>query len=283
MKKVFFASLAILAAISFSSCKQDYIAKAKKIIAAAEHQAEAILRDTTLTPEQVEEKFDSMKNKFSLDSRILANKVFRKHPSDSVTVYFLQFCNEEGIMNKKELSPILEGLNPELLEGNRDLQRLKRDCNRFRETEIGKPFVDFYGFSSENKTKIPLSSFGAGKGKYVLVAMGASWCIPCAEEIPYLKEAYDKFTDKGLVIVSVFTRDEFPNAMEDVRNLGITWNVMVCDHTDPEFATKDMDMYPIYFYGEEAVPFIFLIGPDGTILERNLRGSSICSIIEKYL
>lgn len=39
--------------------------------------------------------------------------------------------------------------------------------------------------------------------KYVLVCFWASWCKPCQEEIPQLKELYKKYNSKGLEIVSI--------------------------------------------------------------------------------
>ena len=42
------------------------------------------------------------------------------------------------------------------------------------------------------------------RGKYVLVKFTATWCGPCQEEIPGMLEAYEKYHDKGLEIVSVY-------------------------------------------------------------------------------
>ena len=42
------------------------------------------------------------------------------------------------------------------------------------------------------------------RGKYVLVKFTATWCGPCQGEIPGMLEAYEKYHDKGLEIVSVY-------------------------------------------------------------------------------
>jgi len=49
-------------------------------------------------------------------------------------------------------------------------------------------------------TLIKLSDF---EGKYVLIDFWASWCVPCINGFPHLKELHTKYKDKGLVVVSI--------------------------------------------------------------------------------
>ena len=49
-------------------------------------------------------------------------------------------------------------------------------------------------------TLVKLSDF---EGKYVLIDFWASWCVPCINGFPHLKELYAKYKDKGLVVISI--------------------------------------------------------------------------------
>ena len=41
------------------------------------------------------------------------------------------------------------------------------------------------------------------KGKPVLIIFWATWCMPCRREVPQLKELYNKYSPKGLQVISV--------------------------------------------------------------------------------
>ena len=52
------------------------------------------------------------------------------------------------------------------------------------------------------------------RGKVVLVDFFASWCEPCKESFPAMEALYEKYHDKGLVIVAV-NLDKNPSDMQD--------------------------------------------------------------------
>jgi len=49
---------------------------------------------------------------------------------------------------------------------------------------------------------IKISDFA---GKYILVDFWASWCVPCINGFPHLKELYSKYKDKGLAVIAIST------------------------------------------------------------------------------
>ncbi len=46
-------------------------------------------------------------------------------------------------------------------------------------------------------------SLASNKDKIVVVEFWATWCPPCRQSIPHLKELYETYKDKGVVVVSL--------------------------------------------------------------------------------
>lgn len=136
-------------------------------------------------------------------------------------------------------------------------------------TSEGKMFADF---SAEYEGATAKLSDYVGKGNYVLVDFWASWCGPCKMEIPNLINVYNKYKEKGLVVLGVATWDEPKNTLKAIEELGIPYPQML----NAQRAGSDA-------YGIQGIPQIILFGPDGTILKRDLRGEAIDKTIGEYL
>ena len=65
--------------------------------------------------------------------------------------------------------------------------------------EVGKPAPDFR-LSDLAGEEVNLSDF---EGKPVLLNFWAGWCRPCKEEMPYLQQVYEEWSDRGLVVLTV--------------------------------------------------------------------------------
>jgi thiol-disulfide isomerase/thioredoxin len=111
-----------------------------------------------------------------------------------------------------------------------------------------------------------------GKGKYVLVDFWASWCGPCKEEIPNIKKVYNKYNGEDFDVLSVAVWDKATASISAANALGITWKQII-----------DAQRIPTDIYGIQGIPHIMLIGPDGTILKRDLRGADIEAEVAKYV
>lgn len=113
---------------------------------------------------------------------------------------------------------------------------------------------------------VKLSSF-VGTGKYVLLDFWASWCGPCMGEVPFLKAAYDKYHSKGFEIFGVSLDRQKEAWLKTIDEKQMNW---VHVYFDPKG-----DRAPVDNYNVKTIPSNFLIGPDGSIVAKDLRGEAL--------
>ncbi len=112
------------------------------------------------------------------------------------------------------------------------------------------------------------------RGKYVLLDFWATWCAPCLAEMPNLQAVHDEFSnDPQFALVSVSLDDRPRDAAFSVKALKLSWI--------QGFAGPDSPVASAY--GASAIPATFLIGPDGRILGRDLRGEKIKKALAESL
>ena len=114
------------------------------------------------------------------------------------------------------------------------------------------------------------------RGKYLLLDFWAVWCGPCLDETPHLKAAYDAFgkhPNFAMLGLNLDANTDEPWKYTRTNNLEWTQGFL------GDWSKTDL---PANF-GVSGIPAIFLIGPDGQILERNLRGPYIKAAIERAL
>ena len=104
------------------------------------------------------------------------------------------------------------------------------------------------------------------RGNYVLVDFWASWCRPCIQEMPHVKEVYNEYHKKGLHIIGVSTDQKEEEWKQAVTQLGLPWT-HVNDRTG-----EISDLYQI-----TSIPAPFLLNPEGKIIAKGieLRGANL--------
>lgn len=67
------------------------------------------------------------------------------------------------------------------------------------ENAVGRPAKYFEAIDIKGR-KLSLSQF---EGKYVLLDFWASWCVPCRQSFPVLKQWYSNYHSKGLEVICI--------------------------------------------------------------------------------
>lgn len=137
-------------------------------------------------------------------------------------------------------------------------------------TSVGKHYIDLELLESEEQTPTLLSKYI--DGKVALIDFWASWCGPCRNEMPNLANIHKKYSDKGLVVVGLNVLDKPAAQQKTIETMNMTW-IQLLDTTTQ--ATN--------VYGINSIPQIMLIGADGTILARDLRGEDVEAAVVEAL
>jgi len=130
------------------------------------------------------------------------------------------------------------------------------DPSRLPSALIGRPapptdLPPLAGLARDGKP-VPGLSNAAFPGEVTLVNVWASWCIPCADEVPFLEKLA---TDKRIRLVGINYKDPTDNARRFLNRYGNPFAAVGVDASGR--ASIDWGVY--------GVPETYLIGRDGTI------------------
>ena len=113
------------------------------------------------------------------------------------------------------------------------------------------------------------------RGKLVLVNFWASWCPPCRDEAPVLERAWQRYQDRGVVLVGVDIWDADQDARAFLRQFGVTYPNGL-----------DQNGSAAVDYGLTGIPETFFIRSDGTVARHwigPLTDEQIAALIEELL
>ena len=155
-----------------------------------------------------------------------------------------------------------------LLAAQNELGRMKA----LRKLTIGSPASVFPETTkSILDEKISLKDF---KGKVVLLDFWATWCMPCKIEMPNVISVYNKYHKEGFEIISISLDKDMKSLKAYIKENDIRWEqIFLGGWTGP--LTR--------IYAVQSIPSTFLLGRDGRIREKNLRGEALEVAVKKLL
>ncbi len=120
--------------------------------------------------------------------------------------------------------------------------------------------------------RIRLSDY---RGKLVLLDFWATWCGPCLAEMPAIKDIHETFgRDPRFVLAGMSCDERIETPARYAKENGLNWTQGFAGSMTGGVAASFLI---------RAIPATFLIGPDGRILSKNLRGAALKEAIRNAL
>ena len=137
---------------------------------------------------------------------------------------------------------------------------------------VGEHAPEIEGATTLDREPLRLSDY---RGKYVILDFWATWCGPCLKEEPHLKSAREAFKDDDRVVFIGLSLDEDVEAPKrHVEARDLDWIQGFLGEPGAGVTAR---------FGVSSIPQTLLIGPDGTVLAKDLRGTRIKAAIAEAL
>ena len=112
------------------------------------------------------------------------------------------------------------------------------------------------------------------QGKVVLLDFWATWCVPCREALPHIRQVAKKFQGEPLLILSVSLDSEEQKWKDFIIKNEMTW---------PQYRDGSFNGPIARMFGVNAIPHTFTIDADGVLQDEHIGDASIEGKLKKLI
>lgn len=245
MKKYFlYFVLCTLSLCTFTACHKEKVnikAESEAILDRA-----SVRIENALTPQEAEDE-----QKLMIDSLyMLLDEHMGESYSDTLfmSLYFL--------FSQEQKQALFAKMPKEMLE-TEQMTEVHKTFLIEAATSAGNPYTDFTALTIDGE-EVSLSDM-VGESDFVLVDFWATWCRPCRQLIPVLRDIYYRYGGDKLEILSC-----------SVDRNEQQWREVMFEERFPWQSVIESDKYPCSEkYAVTAIPCTILINKEGIIVARN--------------
>lgn len=249
---------------TFSRIQQVYL----KDAAAISHEFE---EQVAANPGQEDEIRDTLLARYEKVIAEGSEKVlsFAKENQENLAGFFAMLSLDPGAY-EQEMIAYADYIRDKFPH-NSSVQAFVNHMAELKPLSVGAKAPDFEASDVDGKT-VRLSDF---RGKYTLLDFWASWCGPCRQENPNIVQQYKTYKDKGFTVLGVSLDNSREDWLRGIKEDGLTWT-----HVSD---LQRWNSEPAQLYKVTAIPASFLIGPEGDIVAKNLRGAALEAFLKEHL
>lgn len=161
------------------------------------------------------------------------------------------------------------------LSDSKDLRTIKKPAETwlagYRELAVGRPAPEIEGKDIDGKP-FRLSDY---RGKVLVLVFWATWCKPCMALVPQERELAKRMAGDRFALLGVNCDSKKEAMREALAEEKITW---------PNWYDGGLGSGPIAErYRVQGIPAIYVIDPEGVIRNKDVRGATLDSAIQKLM
>lgn len=234
----------------------DFNKKQSKALGEINNSITLLYGDKWYNIDEKDNRYDAFtKSKDSLENLYLMpllKDLVNQHPDSYATGYLLVGSRNAGTIAQKEA--LFSKLSPRMQKQGQG-KKYGDYIQGLKSSGIGNMVSNFVLPQPNGK----YLSFNKLKGKYILLDFWASWCSPCRQSFPRVREVYSHYKDDNFEIYSI-----------SIDENKADWLKAVKEESNPWPQTLDTKNISQSGFAVTAVPSTFLIAPNGKIIMKEV-------------